>query len=286
MQLQVIHRTAYTFSRPLTNLVQLLRLEPLSCLNQTVLDWRIDVDCDARLRETRDGYGNCVHMLYVDSGVTELAVTATGRVITEDRKGVVQGVPGELPAEIFLRPTALTTADDGVLSFANALRSAGDDPLTLLHKLNSALHERMIFDGTATSVTTSAAEAFAAGRGVCQDFAHIFISVARLCDTPARFVSGHLFRRDGQDAQTAGHGWAEAWVPALGWVAFDPAHGICADDAYVRIAAGLDYRDAAPTVGTRRGGGSETMSVEVSVAEAAPRRSMQRQSQSQSQSKG
>src|SRR3546814_2710912 len=62
----------------------------------------------------------------------------------------------------------------------------------------------------------------------------------------ARYISGHLLRQDGAELQEAAHAWAEAHVPGLGWVAFDPANGICADEHYVRVAAGLDYRDAAP----------------------------------------
>jgi transglutaminase-like putative cysteine protease len=82
-------------------------------------------------------------------------------------------------------------------------------------------------------------------------------------------VSGHLFRRDGAHFQQAGHAWAEAWVEDLGWVAFDPLNGISTDDAYVRIACGLDYRDAAPISGARAGGGGEQLAVEVRVSEAA-----------------
>lgn len=96
-------------------------------------------------------------------------------------------------------------------------------------------------------------------------------------------ADGHLFRRDGQAEQLAGHAWAEAWVPALGWVAFDPTRGVCADDAYARVAHGLDYSDAAPIGGVRRGDGEEIMSVEVRIGESSVR--SQRQSQSQNQSR-
>jgi len=101
---------------------------------------------------------------------------------------------------------------------------------------------------------------------VCQDHAHIFLAAARVLNIPARYVSGHLFRRDGAVAQQAGHAWVEAFVEGLGWVAFDPANGICTDDAYVRVAVGLDYGDASPTTGRRRGGGEECLDVEVRVA--------------------
>ena len=106
----------------------------------------------------------------------------------------------------------------------------------------------------------------------------MFIAAARLMGIPARYISGHLFRRDGVHAQEASHAWAEAWVGDLGWVAFDPTNGISADDAYVRVACGLDYRDAAPVAGARSGGGAENLAVEVAVSET------QQQAQHQSQS--
>ncbi len=80
---------------------------------------------------------------------------------------------------------------------------------------------------------------------------------------PARFVSGHFLRSDGTSQQQAGHAWAEAYVPDLGWVGFDAANGICTTDAHARVAIGLDYLGAAPVRGTRYGGGTETLTVAV-----------------------
>lgn len=284
MQLSILHRTTYRFSSPVMNVVQLLRLTPLSCLTQTVLEWRIDVNCDARLRETLDGYGNCVHMLYVDEPAEEIVITASGRVITEDKAGVIQGVPNDLPQELFLRPTSLTNPEGQLAALADQVRETRGGPLAVLHALNSTVQKQMTFEAGATDAGTTAAIAYAARRGVCQDFAHIFIATARLCGIPARYVSGHLFRRDAVGPQEAGHAWAEAWLPDLGWIAFDPTHGICADDSYIRIATGIDYREASPMAGVRLGGGTESMSVEVLVSEPAPR--SRRQSQRQTQSNG
>ena len=94
---------------------------------------------------------------------------------------------------------------------------------------------------------------------MCQDLTHIFIAAARSIGIPARYISGHFHRNDGVIDQDAGHAWAEAFVPILGWVAFDPANGICATDAHVRVAVGLDYLGAAPVRGTRYGGSGETL---------------------------
>jgi transglutaminase-like putative cysteine protease len=278
MQLSVRHVTTYSYAAPARAIVQLLRATPLSFVGQNVLDWRIDVDVDARLREGRDGYGNVVHMLYVDRPVSRLSVAVNGRVLTEDRAGVIDGLPHDLPPEVFCRATPLTEAGPALRALAGAIDGGPDPGLGRLHNLNRRLYDTMRFDTAATEADTSAEQAAAAGHGVCQDFAHMFIAAARQLGIPARYVSGHLFRRDGAHVQEASHAWAEAWVGDLGWVAFDPANGISADDAYVRVACGLDYRDAAPVAGARSGGGAEHLSVEVAVNETA------HQAQHQSQS--
>ena len=105
-----------------------------------------------------------------------------------------------------------------------------------------------------TDAETTAEAAMAAGRGVCQDHAHIFIGVARVLGIPARYISGYLMMNHRID-QEAGHGWAEAHVAGLGWVGFDVSNGISADARYVRIASGCDYREAAPVTGISYGAG-------------------------------
>ena len=269
MLLNVHHSTIYAYSEPVRRVTQLLRVTPASFTGQSVIDWRIDVDQDAKLREGRDGYGNVTHMLYVDSPIRSLAISVAGRVLTEDKAGVVQGLPHDLPPDVFLRATPLTEAGPAVAALARAHAAGRGTPIARLHRLAGRLYETLRFDTQATAVETTAEEALAAGHGVCQDFAHIFIAAARAAGTPARYVSGHLFRRDGAHVQEAGHAWAEAWVEDLGWVAFDSVNGISTDDAYVRIACGLDYRDAAPIAGARSGGGGEQLTVEVRVSEAA-----------------
>lgn len=277
MHLSVLHTTHYRYSHPPRRVVQLLRLTPLSFTGQNVIDWRIDVDCDARIRQGRDGYGNIYHMLYVDEPPDGLKVSVIGRVLTENRDGVIGRPPGDLPPTIFLRETPLTHADAALSGFGAALDSQGGGRLEKLHRLAHAIHARMKFDAEPTDAGTSAAEAFEARHGVCQDFSHIYIAVARSIGIPARYVSGHLFRRDGETFQEAAHAWVEGWVDELGWVAFDPTNGICIDDAYIRVATGLDYREAAPIAGARNGGGEESLAVDVEVRQAR----IQAQSQAQ-----
>ena len=98
------------------------------------------------------------------------------------------------------------------------------------------------------------------------------VAAARHLGVPARYVTGYL-HLDDDDAAVANHAWAEAHVPSLGWVGFDPANNICPTERYVRLACGLDALSASPVTGTRRGGGAERLSVDVLV------RQMQRQQQ-------
>ena len=277
MQLSVRYSTTYNYDAPALRLVQLLRVTPASFVGQTVLDWRIDVDSDVRLREHRDGYGNIVHMLYMDRPPGGLEVRVSGRVLTDNHAGLVDGLPFDLPPPVFLRPTPLTGIGGSLTTLIHALEHHRGGVRALLHHLNERIFLRMKFDAEATAVDTSADAAFEAGHGVCQDFTHIFIAVCRGLGLPARYVSGHLFRRDGATRQPATHAWAEAFDPELGWIAFDPTHGICTDDAYIRVACGLDYRDAAPFSGTVAGGGSQSLSVDVEVDEVRSQRQQQQQ---------
>lgn len=268
MLLTVDYRTHYHFTAPQERVMQLLRVTPPSTDGQAVLEWSVETDCDSVIRPMIDGYGNPAAMLYVTGPLSEMTIGVTGLVQTEDTAGLVAGAPEPLPTTVFLRDTRLTHASAAMIDFAHGLERMEEAALGTLHLLNRSLNERFEFQPGVTDATTDAASAFDAHTGVCQDYAHIFSSVARLLGHPARYVSGHLFRRDGLERQPAAHAWAEVWVLGHGWIGFDPANGICPDDAYIRVAVGLDYADAAPAVGSRKGAGEESLEVDVVVREA------------------
>jgi len=268
MRLQVEYSTDYAFTQPQRRLVQLLRMTPVNYAAQHVIDWHIDVDCDARLRPGRDGYGNELTMLYITGPIERIALKVSGEVLTGDRSGLVEDAPEPLPVEVFLRATNLSAADDAIRSFAADIAKAEKDPLSRMHLLMSRILNEIRYVPTLDAVERNAATAFASNTGVCQDHAHIFCAAARAMGIPARYISGHLYRRDGAHIQEASHAWAEAYLPAIGWTGFDPANGISPDDAYIRVACGLDYLEAAPVAGQRLGGGEETLTVDVRVTQA------------------
>lgn len=264
MRLRITHETTYRYEQPALTITQILRMRPRGHEGQFVVDWRLELDRDAKLHPATDAFGNIVHSFTLTGPIDELTITATGDIETEDTNGVIRQQLERFPETIFLRDTPLTDSDAALREFADAALDGSGDTLDRLHVLNAGIFERMRYDNGRTDVRTTAAEAFADGHGVCQDYAHVFIAAARHHGIPARYVGGYLYRDD-VPVQDAGHGWAEAFVPDLGWLAFDPTNGISATDAYVRVAVGLDYLGAAPIRGSRHGGAGEAMSVTVAV---------------------
>ncbi|HSM19918.1 MAG TPA: transglutaminase family protein, partial [Hyphomicrobiales bacterium] len=277
MRISVSHRTTYRYETTAKSAIQILHLTPRSHDGHFVKWWNVSVDQDCRLSEFEDSLGNIAHSFTVEGPLDTLSILVEGEVETSDTNGIVAGAVERMPPEFYLRQTDLTWADSRIRAFAERIhaKQAEDGTLAALHALMRAVHRRLGFDKEPTTVETPAAEAFAHKQGVCQDFAHVFISAARHLSIPARYVGGYLMQEaleqlDAADVQPqeAGHAWAEAYIPDLGWVSFDPTHSISATEAYVRVAIGLDYLGAAPVRGTRYGGGGESMDVAVHVAAA------------------
>src|SRR6476659_3068781 len=269
MRIRISHETRYQYDAPTNGVIQTLRLTPRNHDGHYVIRWRIEVSEDCRLDVHEDAFGNITHTFTAEGPFDELGVKVEGEVDVQDTGGIVRGAIERFPPSLYLRATSLTEADLSIADFARETRSRGDDTLSVLHALLNRIHSEIKFDTDPTHTTTSAADAFALKRGVCQDLTHVFIAAARYLDIPARYVGGYFPRADGVVQQDAGHAWAEAYVPAIGWIAFDPANGICATDAHVRVAVGLDYLGAAPVRGERRGGGNESLSGQVQVDQAA-----------------
>lgn len=269
MRILISHDTVYRYNEPPHGIVQTLRLTPRNHASQYVAWWRIDISADCQLDAHEDAFGNLTHTFSIENPIDELTIHVEGAVDTEDAHGIVRGAIERFPPSLFLRETSLTQPDEAIVAFARDVKESADAaPLALLHELLARVHTEMMFDTDPTHASTTAAEAFALKRGVCQDLTHVFIAAARSLGVPARYISGYFFRSDGVVEQHAGHAWAEAHVPEIGWISFDPANGISGTDAHVRVAAGLDYLSAAPIRGTRYGGGAEALAVRVRVEQS------------------
>ncbi|MGQ0837447.1 transglutaminase family protein [Actinokineospora sp.] len=230
---------------------------------------RVDVTGAATRREVRrDAAGNTivrVHAARVERSV-EFRVTAVLERVRGDGPPVLPAAALTDPR--LLRPTRLTAADDRLRALAADLAGDGARGLDLAERICAEVHEAVAYEHGVTTVRTTAAEALAGGRGVCQDTAHLMLALCHLVGLPARYVSGHLLGQGGT------HAWVEVLVPDDGAavaVPFDPCHGRRADSGYVTVATGRDYADVAPTSGSYVGapGGRLTTSRQVGVIAVA-----------------
>jgi transglutaminase-like putative cysteine protease len=264
MRVSVDHRTTYRFSAAQSRLVQMLRMTPPNSHDQTVASWRIEVDCDARLREGRDGFGNHVTMLYVDGPIDSIEIAVVGDVLTTHSDGVLHGVSEVLPPGLYLRSSPATPPDPAIAAFAAEV-AGGADRLSALHQLNDAFHQRFAIDLRRPEPALDAGAAFTRNGATPRDMAQMFAVAARSLGVPARYVSGYSVAAFLDRHRPTPHGWAEAYVDGIGWIGFDPCTARCPEEEYVRVAVALDAVGAAPVAGSRLGDGDEELDVDVQV---------------------
>ena len=269
MRLNVRHLTQYKYADPVLSAIQILRLTPRNHDGQFIKSWRVEIDADCRLARDEDAYGNITHTFSLEGPLQQVNVLVEGVIETANTGGAVAGAPERFPPGFWLRRSELTQPSAEIEAMARGVNAGeGGDALAALHALMAAINADMPFVIGDTTPATTAGEAYAKRSGVCADHAQVFAAAARSLGIPARYVGGYYLRTDTTE-QLAGHAWAEAYVPSIGWTGFDPANGVCVDERYVRIAAGVDSLDASPVRGVRVGGGGETLTVSVNVAVAA-----------------
>jgi transglutaminase-like putative cysteine protease len=236
-------RIRYRYSVPVTNLRQRLRVVPPSAHGpQRRRRWRLRVDGVQSSSTTTflDPFGNLtvdVAVPRVDDAVEFVLDVETCTDRSERRETAFD--------RRYLQPTRLT-APDRILTEL----TAGADPSDVA-SVCARVHRSLDYEWGVTGVRTTASEALAGGRGVCQDYAHIMLAACRSAGLAARYVSGHL----------TGEGGSHAWVEVLhphrrdSWIAegWDPTHNRRTDADYLVVAVGRDYADAAPLSGTYDG---------------------------------
>lgn len=230
----------YDYTGPVTNLRQRLMLVPPAVHGpQRRSGWDLVVEgVEHYAVEARtDPFGNLV--LEVEVPAVESWVQFS--VATEVRS-TPRGLRHRVrPDRRYLSSTRLTAPDDQIAALAEGPADAA--------ALSAKVHAAFVYEWGITGVGTTAAEALAGGRGVCQDYAHVMLSACRLAGLPARYVSGHLLGEGGS------HAWVEVLTPdhrrSNTWLveAWDPTHDRRAGANYITLAVGRDYTDVAPLSG-------------------------------------
>ena len=260
MKLSVVHSTRYRYAAQVSRSTQYIRLTPCAALRQRALEWTLELPGPAVT--LRDAFDNLTHVLTLDQPHEEIRIVARGTVDVDDAD---DGEPaGRINPKVFLRSTPLTQPDEAIRAFVEPMRAVvRTRPLIGVSDLMNAVLDRMPYRKGVTAADTTAAKAFAAAAGVCQDHAQVFIAGCRALGVPARYVSGYA-RMPDRDT-VASHAWAEAWLGTR-WVSFDISHARTLASGHIKLAIGLDYLDACPVRGVRLGGGDEDLSTAAEVS--------------------
>jgi transglutaminase-like putative cysteine protease len=280
MHYAIVHITRFSYDVPVTESVMEVRMQPRNEGTQMCHRFELHTVPRARVLAYRDASGNAVHHFNIPAPHVRLVITARSSV----EMLPMTRVPEALPIDTWQAVDSLATSGEfweyrqpsrfthPTTHLADLARVLGVDrqvdPLTCARRITTGIFERFEYVPRSTRVDSPIDEALAAGRGVCQDFAHVMIALIRGHGLPCRYVSGYLpHGADHRDRSEAGatHAWVEVWLPTLGWVGFDPTNDGEAHERHVRVAIGRDYADVPPTRGIYKGEASSDLAVAVKI---------------------
>lgn len=292
MDFEITHVTDYTYAGAAAEAYLETRLAPPDEPGQRVLWRRLDINPTVKTSAYTDYFGNAVEFFSLPYRHRALTITSRAEVRTEPRvpPPAALEVPVDDARQIlsgsltdifdYVQPTEVVPTGREALRWGRR-HLRGKDPLgPALSRLNTAIYKEFAYDTGATTNSTPLREVWKTKRGVCQDFAHIMLSVLRTVGLPARYVCGYIeavappsANRDtdlpARNAPRtlvgaiATHAWVEVLVPGLTWVALDPTNDQWCGERHVSVSRGRDFRDATPVRGTFKGSGKQRMKVKV-----------------------
>lgn len=287
--LKIRHATTYRYDRPVNRSIHRLHLRPIHDWKQAVRDYtlRIEPMHKPSIVEFEDVFGNFAASFELNVPYQELLIHAESlvEVLDVDPFEFVKNLevrptfplvwmPWELKMlQPYLTPqelpdTQMAELYDYAMSF---VKRNNNDLLETFFDINLTLFREYQYAPGSTRFSTTAFDVMHMRRGVCQDFANLFITMARLLSVPARYVCGYIFTGNtglSRASSDATHAWVQLYVPGIGWKGFDPTNGVLPHLDHVRVGYGRNYRDVTPTTGTLYTPAVETMTIDVEVAEA------------------
>lgn len=286
-EMTVVHETIYRYEEAVELSAHTLRLHPTHDLSQQVLSYDLEVVPATALASFDDVFGNRGTRFRLRNPYEELRIRATSRVLVsaEAKLRAPNGrmtlplvwmpwqrqmmLPYLLPPE--LPETQLRELSEYAMSFAER---QDFDLIETLVDINKTIYRDFKYLSGSTHLETTPFDVYTQRRGVCQDFANLFICLARLLNIAARYRVGYIYTGGNYENKVqsdASHAWVELYLPWLGWRGLDPTNGCLAGIDHVRVACGRNYRDATPTAGTiYKGGHGERLAVSVRVEPAGP----------------
>jgi transglutaminase-like putative cysteine protease len=286
MLFRVTHTTDYRYGEPVAEAYLELRLTPLSREGQTVQDHRLTIEPASRTSGYRDYFGNEVAFLSLPYRHSRLTIRSEALVKTESEplpenslelttQEARQILTGSLPLVFdYLQPTEMVKIGREAVQWAKRYLAGRVVLRKGLENLNRAIHGNFQYRKGATNFSTDVSTIWRDRIGVCQDFAHIMLSVLRTAGLPSRYVCGYIEtappRGDNGEGKrligsVATHAWVEVLLPGQHWVALDPTNNRWCGEQHIAVSFGRDASEAAPIRGTFKGSGDQVMKVQVKV---------------------
>jgi len=286
MLFRVTHTTDYRYGEPVAEAYLELRLTPLSREGQTVQDHRLTIEPASRTSGYRDYFGNEVAFLSLPFRHSRLTIRSEALVKTESEalpedslelttQEARQILTGSLPLVFdYLQPTDMVKIGREAVQWAKRYLAGQVVLRKGLENLNRAIYENFQYRKGATNFSTDVSTIWRDRIGVCQDFAHIMLSVLRTAGLPSRYVCGYIETApprgdNGEEKRLVGsvatHAWVEVLLPGQHWVALDPTNNRWCGEQHIAVSFGRDASEAAPIRGTFKGSGDQVMKVQVKV---------------------
>jgi transglutaminase-like putative cysteine protease len=274
-RVEVVHRTAYAYARAVLSSYNEARMTPTTDPHQSTVSVRFATLPSTPIRRYQDYWGTQVAAFDLTDPHDRLVLTSGAAVETEDARHAARGMTwAELSSPTtldryaeMLASTPYTADDEELAAMGTQFAGGHDDPVDAVIDAMQWVNESLTYQPGVTGVHTSAAQAWQARLGVCQDFAHVALVLIRAMGVPARYVSGYLHpHRDavvGERVEGQSHAWVEVWTG--GWWGFDPTNHEEIGLRHIGVGRGRDYADVAPLRGVHSGGGEASLDVEVTL---------------------
>jgi transglutaminase-like putative cysteine protease len=274
MLLKITHTTDLSYSDVISESVMELRMVPRQEQDQHRLSFHLAIGPSTQALSYFDWLGNTVHAFTINAFHQQIRIVATSLVETERPPVDVASLPDRWPAaraegdyamHDFLTFGGPVVDSPALRDIVHSLQPHDGEPLgQLARRMVNAIGQQFTYQPGVTTAASPITEMLEHRKGVCQDFTHLMIGMARALKIPARYVSGYLHpESDKFRGYTQTHAWVELYFPTAGWIGFDPANRVLAGEHFVKTAIGRDFRDVPPNRGVYRGQAAETMKVEV-----------------------
>jgi transglutaminase-like putative cysteine protease len=270
------HITIYEYDRPVKESVNEIKIFPVKCPGQEVLQHDLSITGHPDVQKFTDYWGNktggfnllAAHKVLKIESKLLVRTTATSQLQLNFHSGFEQ-LRVEMNDDLQLLEMARTAAineQDTINMILEQICKPGKSVAAVTEACSEYIFRHFKYIKGITNIETTVDEIISHKAGVCQDFAHVMLQILRSCKIPSRYVSGYICpNKDGLRGEGATHAWVEVYIPGTGWAGIDPTNNVWVTNKHVKLAVGRDFRDCTPVKGTFKGPAKQKLSVFVAV---------------------